>query len=95
MNRVTIKPATYEGGAACLKTNGTQVVLEDGSVLSGVTKITLTAEVNSVWTAEIECHVEPPLLEGVLAQIKVNSWETATGVESLTSESVRFAGEPE
>lgn len=38
-------------------TQGTKVVLDDGSELQGVTKIVLTAEVNDIWRAEIHCHV--------------------------------------
>lgn len=37
-------------------TQGTKVLLEDGSEIEGVYKIVLTAEVNSLWSAEIHCH---------------------------------------
>jgi hypothetical protein len=48
-----------------LKTQGTEVFV-DGKKLEGVTKITLVAEMNSVWKATIECHARFGEIDGVL-----------------------------
>lgn len=40
-------------------TRGTEVWIGD-TRLSGVTEITLRADLNDVWRATIKCHVEPP-----------------------------------
>lgn len=55
MGYVTIVPPISNKGGPAL-TQGTRVILEDGSELKGVYKIVLSAECNSVWTAEIHCH---------------------------------------
>lgn len=39
-------------------TNGTKVLLPDGSEISGVYKIELTGGVNELWTAVISCHAK-------------------------------------
>lgn len=36
-------------------TRGTQVLMPSGEAIRGVTRITLTADVNDVWRAQIEC----------------------------------------
>lgn len=53
---------TSEGGRGgpATKTQGTKVLLGDGSELSHVTGITLTAGLKDVWRARIECVVKPP-----------------------------------
>lgn len=43
---------------ACLS-RGTRVVVGDAE-LTGVTRIVLVADVDDIWRATIECHVEPP-----------------------------------
>lgn len=54
MANVRIVPAARDTNGACL-TQGTKVYVDDKE-LSGVYKIVLTAEVNSVWSAEIHCY---------------------------------------
>lgn len=54
----TIVPPELGDGEWYAKTQGTKVVLEDGSVLSGVTKITLVAVTDDIWRAVIECNVK-------------------------------------
>lgn len=45
-------------GAEGPLTNGTKVVLPDGSEMQGVYKIELTGEVNETWKAVISCHAK-------------------------------------
>ncbi|HEY0290704.1 MAG TPA: hypothetical protein VGC62_27485 [Pseudomonas sp.] len=52
----TIIPAPTKDGSGCHLTQGTRVLLSDGSELSGVISINLSAEANGVWTALIEVH---------------------------------------
>lgn len=47
------------GAGGITRTHGTQVWVGD-TRLNGVTGITLRADLNDVWRATIECHVEPP-----------------------------------
>lgn len=46
-----------QAGLGLTKTQGTKVILEDGSELEGIRKIVLTAEVNDFWRADITCGV--------------------------------------
>lgn len=46
---------------AANETQGTRVMVGDAE-LTGVVKIELTAEPNSLWRAVIHCHVIPPEL---------------------------------
>lgn len=55
--RIVPNPASADGTT---RTQGTQVVLGDTDIASGIRKITLVAEPSSVWVAHIECTVEPP-----------------------------------
>lgn len=57
-------------------TRGTQVWIGD-TRLNGVTGITLRADINDVWRATIECHVEPPaelLAAAVFEARKPETW---------------------
>jgi len=74
MNIVSIIPRQREDAGPTI-TNGTEVRLADGTKLEGVTRIELIAETNSVWRARIDVLIAPPKLEGVLAQIAVNSFD--------------------
>lgn len=61
-----------------LKCQGTKVVLADGSVVPGVTGITLRCEVNDIWKAMIEVNVEPPtelLAEMTLLEVDTEGQE--------------------
>lgn len=55
-----IVPPPMGEDAFAHRTMGTQVLTPDGTPLPGVTRITLTAEPNSIWRATIECTVEAP-----------------------------------
>lgn len=55
MNLITIVPVE-SGPGEIQKTQGTQVILSDGSQLGGVSKIELVAEINDVWRAVIHCQ---------------------------------------
>lgn len=67
MNLVSIVPPPTEPGRPTL-TQGTEVILADGSKMDGVRSITLKADCNSVWTATIECHVN---LKGAFDGIEI------------------------
>jgi len=67
MNLVSIVPPPTEPGKPTL-TQGTEVILADGSKMDGVTGITLKAEPNGVWKANIECVVN---LKGAFDGIEV------------------------
>lgn len=73
--KVTIVPPHALQGQAC-KTHGTKVVLEDGTVLGGVTRIELTACVNDVWRARIEVTPTIGVMAGMEAEIIIGkpSW---------------------
>lgn len=84
MSKVRIIPA--QGG----KTQGTKVVLEDGSEISGVTKVTLVANVNSLWECQLEVLALPEEIEAVLTEVKVVRPEDGD-VTDLLSTSREFA----
>jgi hypothetical protein len=63
-----VAPAPSEIGLT--RTQGTKVLLEDGSELEGVYRIVLRAEVNDIWTAEIHCH---PSMAEITAWASVHS----------------------
>lgn len=65
-----IVPRQPEGGGIAL-CNGTKVVLPGGEELPGVQRVTIHGEVNSIWTATIDCVVEAPELPPLLALIGV------------------------
>lgn len=50
------------------RTNGTKVLMPDGTELPRVTKIVLTAEPDDIWRAEIHCHV---LVDQVVAEAQI------------------------
>ena len=60
-------------------TRGTQVLLDDGSYLQGVHKITLVAECDDVWKAVIEVYPSnTKQIDALLQDIKVNETSKAT-----------------
>lgn len=70
-----IVPAQHEPGKPA-PTRGTEVWVGD-TKLSGVTGITMRADVDNVWRATIECHVRPPadvLVAAALAPIRRETW---------------------
>lgn len=96
MNLVTITPRPKDDGPTL--TQGTTVHLSDGTKLEGVTRIELLVEPNSVWKARIDILIAPQQVEGVLAQIAVNTFDPEGQVVEITNledESVRVAGRPQ
>lgn len=65
---VSIVPHAPVAGTPCM-TQGTKVLLADGSELGGITKITLTADINDVWRAQIEVIPSMNAMAGVEAEI--------------------------
>ena len=68
-----IQPDAKDGKAT--STQGTRVMLGDGSELSGVTKIVLTAEVNSIWQAEIHCFATFESLSASAVIHRMSRWD--------------------
>jgi hypothetical protein len=67
----TIIPSASLNPNSPLPTMGTRVMLSDGSELTGITSITMTAEPGGVWKATITVmpqHVEPISAEVVLIE---------------------------
>lgn len=60
MNLMRIVPRKNADGSDSVLCNGTQVLLQDGTEVPGVTRITLVAEVGGVWRATLECIVRGP-----------------------------------
>jgi hypothetical protein len=65
----TIVTAAKSDDAQAHPTQGTRVMLSDGSELTGVVGITLRADVNSMWTAIIE--VMPQVVPSITANAEV------------------------
>ncbi|MEN5032940.1 hypothetical protein [Pseudomonas sp. Ps21-P2] len=65
----TIIPAPSLSPNSPLPTMGTRVMLSDGSELTGITSITMTAEPGGVWKATIT--VMPHYVEPVTAEVMV------------------------
>jgi hypothetical protein len=65
---VKIIPPAAEPGLPC-KTQGTRILLEDGSELHGVAKVELTADPNDIWRAVITCYLGAAEFHGVHATI--------------------------
>lgn len=83
MNLVTIcPPEPNESGLT--KTQGTRIVLSDGSELHGITKIVLTADLNDIWRAEVACHFKASELPNVLAQIEATAIPEGVMAEATT-----------
>lgn len=67
---LTIVPREHEPGTPVM-TKGTKVLTQDGTEITGITKITLVADVNDdIWRAVIECHVDMQPMEGIEGEIK-------------------------
>jgi hypothetical protein len=66
---VTILPPPQQKPGQAQVTFGTRVMLSDGSELTGVTSITLTATPGDVWQATIT--VRPERIEGIAAKARI------------------------
>lgn len=72
-----IPPESLESGAT--RTQGTRVVLDDGTELTQVTGIILEAQVNSLWHGTITCHPKMGVMKGMTVHIqygKASWWRT-------------------
>lgn len=70
---LSIIPKLKESERGAHSAHGTQVLLDDGSRLEGVTKVTLVAEVGSVWKAIIEVNpINQLQIDAQLSELKVN-----------------------
>ena len=70
---VSIIPKLKESERGAHSAHGTQVLLDDGSRLEGVTKVTLVAEVGNVWKAIIEVNpINQLQIDAQLSELKVN-----------------------
>ncbi|TDV54466.1 hypothetical protein EC919_104202 [Pseudomonas graminis] len=67
----TIIPSASLSLNSALPTMGTRVMLSDGSELTGITSITMTAEPSGVWKATITVmphHIEPITAEVIVIE---------------------------
>lgn len=70
---LSIIPKLKESEQGAHSAHGTQVLLDDGSRLEGVTKVTLVAEVGKVWKAIIEVNpINQLQIDAQLSELKVN-----------------------
>lgn len=70
---LSIIPKLKESEQGAHSAHGTQVLLDDGSRLEGVTKVTLVAEVGNVWKAIIEVNpINQLQIDAQLSELKVN-----------------------
>lgn len=65
---VTIIPPDQTPGRPN-RTQGTRVVLEDGSELTNVRRVVLTADVNDLWRAQIDLLPSMGVMAGMTAHI--------------------------
>lgn len=72
---VTVVPRERTGTGPVL-TQGTKLVLDDGTELQGVSGIVLRAEIGGIWTAEVTLHPRVGVMPGMLATIiqEKTSW---------------------
>ena len=81
----TIIPAPPKDGNSCHLTQGTRVLLDDGSELDGVVSITLSAVSNGLWSATIE------VLPQVVPSITANAEVKVIDITALKDESSQYA----
>jgi hypothetical protein len=81
----TIIPAPQKDGNASHPTQGTRVLLSDGSELDGVVSITLSAAPNGLWAATIE--VMPQVVPSITANAEVK----VIDITALKDESRQYA----
>lgn len=82
MNLLKIVPAERSGDGPKL-TNGSQVVLANGTKLEGVVRVEIIGEANNVWKAKIEVLCEPPDFDRILADIAVSAVNGAALVDKI------------
>jgi hypothetical protein len=74
-NIISIVPPAAKTADSPTMTQGTVVLLADGTKLEGVTRVELIAETNDVWRARIDCVVHVDRLDGLLAEINAQAFE--------------------
>ncbi|MCU4378856.1 hypothetical protein [Acinetobacter haemolyticus] len=69
---ISIIPEIKSDDGRFHQTQGTQVLLDDGSCLEGITKITLVAEVGKPWKAILEViPINQKQIDAVLDELQV------------------------
>jgi len=82
---VSIIPPHKDGDTGPHKVQGTHVLLDDGSRLEGVQKVTLVAEVGDVWKAIIELRpVNQKQIDALIEEIKVIEDGKTTAIAEQT-----------
>ena len=69
MELATIIPPRNTGKGPTV-TQGTKVVLSDGSELKGITRIEIQANANDVWRARIDCYIKPAIVKDALLEVR-------------------------
>lgn len=73
---VSIVPTQKTDDGRYHATQGTQILLDDGTRLEGVHKVTLVAEAGNLWKAIIEVHpINQKQIDALLEDIKVINHE--------------------
>lgn len=75
---VTILPALSQNLSQAQPVQGTKVILSDGSELTGITGLTLTAKAGGVWEATIT--VLPKVIQSVVVNAEVVEADDAQAV---------------
>lgn len=82
---VTIMPPPNQKPGSAQSTQGTKVILSDGSELSRVKSVTLTANLHGVWEATIT------VLPEVIQPLDANATIVVEDVTALADEARRYA----
>lgn len=85
---VTIMPPPNQKPGSAQATQGTKVILSDGSELSRVTSVTLIANVHGVWEATIT------VLPEIIQPVDANATIVVADITSLVEESRQHAKAP-
>ncbi|BAP36669.1 hypothetical protein [Acinetobacter guillouiae] len=68
---VSVIPAPNNSNRGAQLVNGSKVLLDDGTYLQGVVKVTLVAEYDNLWKAVIEVHpTNQQQIDAVIQDIK-------------------------
>lgn len=86
LNVVTIPPPPNQKPGSAQMAQGTKVILSDGSELSGVTSVTLSAKAGGVWEATIT--VLPEIIQAVDAGAHI----VEVDITTLKDQSRNLAG---
>lgn len=89
----TIIPGEKADGSSFHPAQGTKVVLSDGSELTGVTGITLRAEVGGIWKAVIEVY--PDRVLAITADAEAHVVEATAMSDECRRYALITAGKPQ